>query len=174
MRAILLAGGIAMAFTLLVTPGFIWLFRKLRWGQFIREDGPKAHHTKHGTPTMGGVVIICAAVLGYFVGKLANFETPTVSALLVLLMLVGLGLVGFIDDFIKTHKQRSLGLTGWAKIALQGVVATVFAILAFGVFSTGLGKTCFFRYRWASLATSSGPPPASARKTRTSCCASAP
>lgn len=130
MRAILLAGGIAMAFTLLVTPGFIWLFKKLRWGQFIREDGPQSHHTKHGTPTMGGVVIIVAAVLGYFVGKLANFEVPTASGLLVLFMLVGLGLVGFIDDFIKTHRQRSLGLTGWAKIALQGVVATVFAVLA--------------------------------------------
>ena len=88
MRAILLAGGVAMAFTLLVTPGFIWLFKKLRWGQFIREDGPQSHHTKHGTPTMGGVVIIVAAVLGYFVGKLANFETPTASALLVLFMLV--------------------------------------------------------------------------------------
>ena len=114
-----------MAFTLFVTPGFIWLFRRLKWGQFIREDGPQSHKTKHGTPTMGGVVIIVAVVIGYFVGKLANFETPTISALLVLFMLVGLGLVGFIDDFIKTHKQRSLGLTGWAKIALQGVVATV-------------------------------------------------
>ncbi|MEY4042454.1 MAG: hypothetical protein RL529_21 [Actinomycetota bacterium] len=130
MRAILLAGAVAMAFTLLVTPGFIWLFRRLKWGQFIREDGPQSHKTKHGTPTMGGVVIIVAVVLGYFVGKLANFEAPTVSALLVLFMLVGLGLVGFIDDFIKTHKQRSLGLTGWAKIALQGVVATSFAIMA--------------------------------------------
>jgi len=129
-KAILLAGAISMAFTLLVTPGFIWLFRRLKWGQFIREDGPQSHKTKHGTPTMGGVVIIVATVLGYFVGKLANFETPTISALLVLLMLVGLGLVGFLDDFIKTHKQRSLGLTGWAKIAGQGVVSTVFALLA--------------------------------------------
>ncbi|MEY4019115.1 MAG: hypothetical protein RI987_1005 [Actinomycetota bacterium] len=130
MRAILLAGGVAMAFTLLATPGFIWLFRRLKWGQFIRDDGPQSHHTKRGTPTMGGVVIIVAAVLGYFVGKLANFETPTASALLVLLMLVGLGIVGFIDDFIKTHRQRSLGLSGWAKIAGQGVVSTVFAVLA--------------------------------------------
>jgi phospho-N-acetylmuramoyl-pentapeptide-transferase len=119
-----------MAFTLLATPAFIWLFKKLKWGQFIRDDGPQSHHTKRGTPTMGGVVIIVAAVLGYFFGKLANGETPTASALLVLLMLVGLGLVGFIDDFIKTHRQRSLGLTGWAKIAGQVLVATVFAILA--------------------------------------------
>lgn len=130
MRAILLAGGVSMFVTLLGTPAFIWLFKKLKWGQFIREDGPKSHHTKHGTPTMGGVVIIVAAVAGYFIGKLANFEQPTVSALLVLFMLVGLGLVGFIDDYIKTHKQRSLGLGGWQKILGQGVVATVFAVLA--------------------------------------------
>jgi len=130
MRAILLAGGTSMVFTLLLTPAFIWLFRKLRWGQFIREDGPQSHHTKHGTPTMGGVVIIVAAVLGYFVGKWANFETPTVSALLVIFMLVGLGLVGFLDDFIKTHKQRSLGLTGWAKIGGQVLVSAIFAWLA--------------------------------------------
>ncbi len=130
MRAILLAGGISLAFTLFLTPAFIWLFKKLEWGQFIREDGPKSHHTKRGTPTMGGIAIIGGAVLGYFVGKAVNGEVPTISALLAIFMMVGLGLVGFLDDFIKTHKQRSLGLTGWAKIALQGVVATVFAILA--------------------------------------------
>ncbi len=130
MRAILLAGAVSMAFTLLATPAFIWFFRKMKWGQFIRDDGPQTHHTKRGTPTMGGVVIIVAAVLGYFVGKLANFETPTVSGLLVILMLVGLGAVGFVDDFIKTHRQRSLGLSGWAKIAGQVLVATVFGILA--------------------------------------------
>jgi hypothetical protein len=60
MRAVLLAGGIAMAITLLATPAFIWLFKRLNWGQFIRADGPKSHYTKHGTPTMGGVVIFMA------------------------------------------------------------------------------------------------------------------
>lgn len=130
MRALLLAGGISMAFTLFGTPAFIWLFRRLRWGQFIREDGPQSHQVKHGTPTMGGVVFILAAVAGYFVGKLGNFETPTPSALLVLFMLVGLGAVGFIDDYIKTHKQRSLGLGGWQKIAGQLIIAGVFIALA--------------------------------------------
>jgi phospho-N-acetylmuramoyl-pentapeptide-transferase len=96
MRALLLAGGISMAITLFGTPAFIWLFRRLRWGQFIREDGPQSHQVKHGTPTMGGVVFIFAAVAGYFIGKIANFESPTPSALLVLFMLVGLGAVGFL------------------------------------------------------------------------------
>jgi phospho-N-acetylmuramoyl-pentapeptide-transferase len=131
-RALLLAGAASMAFTLFLTPLFIWLFRKWNWGQFIRDDGPESHHTKRGTPTMGGLVIILASVTGYFAGKLLNGETPSISALLVILAMVGLGLVGFIDDFIKTQKQRSLGLGGWAKIAGQAVVALVFAAFAFG------------------------------------------
>jgi phospho-N-acetylmuramoyl-pentapeptide-transferase len=131
-RALLLAGAASMAFTLFLTPIFIWLFRKWNWGQFIRDDGPESHHTKRGTPTMGGLVIILASVTGYFAGKLLNGETPSISALLVILAMVGLGLVGFIDDFIKTQKQRSLGLGGWAKIAGQAVVALVFAAFAFG------------------------------------------
>ena len=132
MRALLLAGAVSMAFTLFLTPVFIWLFRKWNWGQFIRDDGPESHHTKRGTPTMGGLVIILASVTGYFAGKLLNGETPSISALLVILAMVGLGLVGFVDDFIKTQKQRSLGLGGWAKIAGQALVALVFAAFAFG------------------------------------------
>ena len=79
----------------LATPAFIALFRSLNWGQFIRDDGPEAHHTKRGTPTMGGIVIFFAAVAGYFTAKLINGETPSASALLVLFMMVGLGLIGF-------------------------------------------------------------------------------
>jgi len=131
-RALLVAGAASMAFTLFLTPIFIWLFRKWNWGQFIRDDGPESHHTKRGTPTMGGLVIILASVTGYFSGKLLNGESPSVSALLVILAMVGLGLVGFVDDFIKTQKQRSLGLGGWAKIAGQALVAVLFAAFAFG------------------------------------------
>jgi phospho-N-acetylmuramoyl-pentapeptide-transferase len=132
MRALLLAGAVSMAFTLFLTPIFIWLFRKWNWGQFIRDDGPQSHHTKRGTPTMGGLVIILATVTGYFSGKVLNGEAPSVSALLVILAMVGLGLVGFVDDFIKTQRQRSLGLSGWAKIAGQAIVAIAFAGFAFG------------------------------------------
>ena len=130
MRALLAAGGISLFISLVATPGFIALFRSLNWGQFIRDDGPKAHHTKRGTPTMGGIVILLAAVVGYFTAKLINGETPSASALLVLFMMVSLGLIGFIDDYLKVKNQRSLGLGGWAKIAGQGVVAVAFAILA--------------------------------------------
>ncbi len=130
MRAILVAGAIGMVFTLFLTPAFIWLFKRLQWGQFIRDDGPQTHHTKRGTPTMGGIVIILGAVIGYFISKAVNFEVPAVSAYLALFMMVGLGLVGFVDDYIKTHKQRSLGLSGWAKMAGQAIVSLVFTWFA--------------------------------------------
>jgi phospho-N-acetylmuramoyl-pentapeptide-transferase len=129
-RAILVAGGLGMFFTLFATPAFIWLFKKLQWGQFIRDDGPQSHHTKRGTPTMGGIVIISGSLIGYFVAKAVNFEVPSISALLALFMMVGLGLVGFLDDYIKTHKQRSLGLTGWAKMAGMLVVSLIFTYFA--------------------------------------------
>lgn len=140
MRALLVAGAVALMFNLLLTPVFIYLFRKWQWGQFIRVDGPQSHHVKHGTPTMGGIVIILGAVVGYFSGKFLNGEPPTISALLVILMMVGLGLVGFLDDFLKTHKKRNLGLGGWQKIAGQTVVAGVFALLALQ-FPNGQGQT---------------------------------
>ena len=130
MIALLIAGGLSMLYTLLLTPLFIRGFTRLRWGQFIREDGPKSHFAKRGTPTMGGLIFISGAVISYFAAKLIAGEAPTPSALLVILMTVGLGLVGFIDDFLKTRKQQSLGLGGWAKIAGQVVVAALFGILS--------------------------------------------
>jgi phospho-N-acetylmuramoyl-pentapeptide-transferase len=130
MRALLLGAVISLLFTLLLTPLFIRLFRHLEWGQFIRDDGPVTHHAKRGTPTMGGVVIIVASLAGYFGGCLLGGVDITPSPLLVLFLMVGLGLVGFLDDFLKTRNQRSLGLGGWAKIVGQVLVATAFALLS--------------------------------------------
>jgi phospho-N-acetylmuramoyl-pentapeptide-transferase len=128
--ALLIAGAFSLVFTLFTTPLWIRLFNRLGWGQFIRDDGPQSHHTKRGTPTMGGIVFIIGAVLGYLVGHIVAEVALTGVAILVLGMMVGLGLVGFVDDFLKTRKQRSLGLGGWSKIAGQVIVATVFAVLA--------------------------------------------
>jgi phospho-N-acetylmuramoyl-pentapeptide-transferase len=128
--ALLLAGAFALAFTLFLTPLFIRLFRRLGWGQFIRDDGPQSHHTKRGTPTMGGIIFILGAVLGYFLGHLVAQEPIALSGVLVIYLMVGLGIIGFIDDFIKTRKQRSLGLGGWSKIIGMVVVAAGFAALA--------------------------------------------
>jgi len=130
MIALLIGGGFSLAFTLLMTPAFIKLFHRLGWGQFIRDDGPQSHHTKRGTATMGGIVLIIGTVLGYFIGHLVGRDELTLSGMLVLFMMVGLGVVGFLDDFLKVRNQRSLGLGGWAKIAGQVVVGAVFAVLA--------------------------------------------
>lgn len=140
MIALLFAGAISLLYSLLLTPLFARGFRRLRWGQFIREDGPQSHFSKRGTPTMGGIVFISGAVVAYFAAKLLAGETPTPSALLVLLLTVGLGLVGFIDDFLKTRKQQSLGLGGWAKILGQVIVAVAFGLLALQ-FADGNGLT---------------------------------
>lgn len=129
-RSIIAAGVVAFVFTIALTPLFIRLFVKIGWGQFIRDDGPQSHHTKRGTPTMGGIVFILGSILGYFTATWVSGDPPTVSALLVLGMMVGLGIVGFIDDFLKTHKKQSLGLSGWAKVFGQLVVASLFAVAA--------------------------------------------
>lgn len=130
MIALLIAGGFSLLYSLLLTPLFLRGFRKLHWGQFIREDGPQSHFAKRGTPTMGGLIFISGAVISYFLAKLIMNEPFTPSAMLVILMAVGAGLVGFIDDFLKTRKQQSLGLGGWSKIVGQVLVAVTFALLA--------------------------------------------
>jgi phospho-N-acetylmuramoyl-pentapeptide-transferase len=130
MNALLIGAAVSMVFTLFLTPLFIKLFNRLGWGQFIRDDGPQSHHIKRGTPTMGGIVFITGAVVGYVVGHLVVREPFTLVAWLVIFLMVGLGVVGFIDDFLKVRNQRSLGLGGWAKIAGQVIVASIFAALA--------------------------------------------
>ena len=130
MRAILLSGGIALLIALLGTRVAIRQFTRLGYGQQIRDDGPTTHHTKMGTPTMGGVVIILAALIGYFSAKLIDWSAPTASALLLLFLFVGMGAVGFLDDFIKIRRQRSLGLRSKAKIIGQTVVALAFGFMA--------------------------------------------
>ena len=129
MRTILVAAGVATILALLGTPLAIRIFTARGYGQEIREEGPAAHATKRGTPTMGGTVIIIAALVGYFVAHVATNQTPSASGLLVLLLMTGLGIVGFIDDFIKIYKQRSLGLRSGTKLAGQAVIGALFALL---------------------------------------------
>lgn len=130
MRAILFGGGLSLLISLLGTRVAISALSARGYGQEIRDDGPTSHHTKRGTPTMGGLVIILAAVMGYFLAKLLTGTSPSESALLLLFLFVGLGFVGFLDDFIKIVKQRSLGLRSKAKMIGQTVVALVFGALA--------------------------------------------
>ena len=130
MRSIVLAGSIALLGTLLGTRLAIRVLVKKGYGQLIRDDGPTSHHVKRGTPTMGGLVIIAAVLIAYFSAHLIVMSPPTASGLLILFLFVGLGAVGFLDDYIKIRNQRSLGLRSKAKIAGQSIVAVAFALLS--------------------------------------------
>ena len=130
MRQVLLAASLGLIITLFGTPLAIRVLVRQGYGQLIRDDGPTSHHTKRGTPTMGGAVIILGTLVGYFGAHLITLSNTTVSGLLVLFLMTGLGLVGFLDDYIKVAKQRSLGLRASAKLGGQMLVAITFAVLA--------------------------------------------
>ena len=128
MKTILVTGAVSLLLALFGTPLVIAVLRRQGYGQPIRVDGPKSHETKRGTPTMGGTVMVLAAVAGYAVGHVTTHDPMSASGLLVLFLMAGLGLVGFIDDFIKIYRQTSLGLRSGAKLAGQIVVGAVFAL----------------------------------------------
>jgi phospho-N-acetylmuramoyl-pentapeptide-transferase len=130
MKTIIVAAGVSMFCALFGTPLAIRFFRRHGFGQPIREEGPATHKTKRGTPTMGGTVIVIASLIGYFVADLNPLTREPISdsGLLVLGLMAGLGLVGFIDDFIKIYRQTSLGLRSGAKLAGQSVIGAIFAI----------------------------------------------
>src|SRR6202044_1984853 len=96
----------------------------------IRTDGPQAHLSKSGTPTMGGIVIIIASLLGYALGHLFTNDPMTASGVLVLFLMTGLGFIGFVDDFLKLFMKRSLGLRSGQKLIGQLIVGAIFAVLA--------------------------------------------
>ena len=130
MTGIFIAAAVGMLVSLFVTPLLIRYLHRKQYGQFIREDGPQGHFTKRGTPTMGGLVIIGGTVLGYAVGSLIMWRPPRASGLLLMLLIVGLGAIGFMDDFAKIAKERSLGLRAWQKIAGQAVIGISFSVAA--------------------------------------------
>ncbi len=130
MILILLAATMGLIGTLLGTSAAIRVLVGRGYGQLIRDDGPTSHHVKRGTPTMGGAVIVLAAVGAYALAHLLMRRPPTMSGLLVLFLMLGLGVVGFLDDWIKISKQRSLGLSSGAKLGGQAAVALAFGVLA--------------------------------------------
>jgi phospho-N-acetylmuramoyl-pentapeptide-transferase len=111
----------AMFLALASGPWLIKRLRDLQIGQFIREEGPQAHHKKAGTPTMGGVLIVLSTAVPTLLW--ANLTNPFV--LLALFALFGFAAIGFIDDYAKISKQRSLGLTARNKLAFQILVSLV-------------------------------------------------
>jgi len=128
--ALLLAAGVAMFVSLIGTPFLISWLRVHGIGQPIHEDMPSGHVTKAGTPTMGGVMIVAGALVGYTVGHVRADTIFTWGGILTMLAVAGAGGVGLLDDWIKVTRERNLGLSKRAKTAGLLVVATGFAIAA--------------------------------------------
>ena len=135
MISLLIGAAVGLLVSIFGTPYAIRYFRNRAMGQFIQED-IKGHAHKQGTPTMGGVVFVVAAIIGYLVshvrilnsdGLSVDFIAVDAGGLLVLLALAGMALVGFLDDWIKYSNQRSLGLSKLAKFSGQLVIAGLFA-----------------------------------------------
>jgi phospho-N-acetylmuramoyl-pentapeptide-transferase len=124
------AGAAALFVALVFTPALIRAQRERNLGQQIREDVPATHKVKAGTPTMGGLLIIAAAVVGYLIGHVGGFRTFTRSGFLVLALVVAVGVLGFLDDFVSIRNRRNLGLNKRGKFLGQVLIALGFSLAA--------------------------------------------
>lgn len=114
---------ISFAITVILGPICIPLLKKLNIGQNIREEGPKSHYKKSGTPTMGGIIIMIALLITAITSGMMDRDM-----IVLIISTFGFGLIGFIDDFIKIVKKRSLGLKPYQKIIGQVILAVILAV----------------------------------------------
>ena len=119
---VLLPVVIAFAISVCLCPIMIPFLKKLKFGQFVRDDGPESHLKKSGPPTMGGLIILCSIVITSLLYMKTN---PQI--LPVLFVTLGFGLVGFLDDYIKVVMKRSMGLHAWQKMIGQFIIVALFA-----------------------------------------------
>ncbi len=127
--AIVIGGLISLA----LTPLFIRFQKNRHLGQRIRTDGPQSHSIKAGTPTMGGVVFISAAIVSYasvILIKYFRYGDFSYEGAFAASMFLFCGLIGFVDDYIALKKKRNLGLRGWVKIWLLVAVCVYFVLIA--------------------------------------------
>ena len=136
---IIIAIAVAFAAAVLLTSVEIPVLRKKQMGQNIREEGPKSHQAKAGTPSMGGVAIIISAALTAFIIGGINIETAAM-----VIVMAAFGLVGFLDDFIKVIKKHNLGLKAWQKIVFQFAIAA--AIACWAAFATPDGTLVYIPF----------------------------
>lgn len=113
---------ISFAISVILCPIIIPFLHKLKFGQFVREEGPESHLKKAGTPTMGGLIFLLSVVITALIFLKGNAEIVPV-----LFVTLGFGLIGFLDDYIKVVMKRSLGLRAWQKMLGQFIVTAVFA-----------------------------------------------
>ena len=117
---------ISLLITLVIGPSLIPWLHRLKFGQQILEEGPSWHKKKSGTPTMGGIMFICGIVISIIVALAVHFD---VKLLIMLLVSVGFGAIGFVDDYVKVVKKRNLGLTASQKFVLQAVLAVCYILV---------------------------------------------
>ena len=129
----------SLALSALLIPLMIPFLKKLKFGQTIRDEGPESHKVKTGTPTMGGIAIMFAILFSYFL-----FVEKNTASLITVIVIVGFGLVGFIDDYIKVVKKRNLGLRAWQKLAGQLVFALLLVSYQYGF--TDLGSSLYIPF----------------------------
>lgn len=113
---------ISFAISVILCPIVIPFLHKLKFGQFVREEGPQSHLKKAGTPTMGGLIFLLSVVV-----TCLFFMKDSPDIIPVLFVTLGFGLIGFLDDYIKVVMKRSLGLRAWQKMLGQFLVTIVFA-----------------------------------------------
>jgi phospho-N-acetylmuramoyl-pentapeptide-transferase len=155
MLSLMESGGVGFLCALLLTPLWMRFVQARSLGQQIREDGPSTHLHKAGTPTMGGVIIVLAGVLGYVMGHVGTSIGFTRAGVLAVLVIVASGLLGFVDDYVAIRNARNLGLNKLGKLIGQFVIAGVFAVLALTWVhtSTNLSFTRFSLPGWNLTAT---------------------
>ena len=115
---------ISFILTVILCPIFIPVLHKMKFGQFVREEGPESHLKKAGTPTMGGIIMLAVFTV---IGLAYMMNEP--QLLPIILLTTGFGFIGFLDDYIKLVKKRSLGLRAWQKLGLQIILTAVFTYI---------------------------------------------
>ena len=134
---------LASAVTALLGPTFINWLHKLKYGQEIREEGPKWHQKKSGTPTMGGIMFITGiftsiVIYMIFTHIINGLSDKVIKAIILFAVSSGFGAIGFVDDYIKVVKKRNLGLTAIQKFLLQLILAATYVVI---MYFMGLLKT---------------------------------
>ena len=122
-----LIAAVAFAVSMLVTARMIPLLRHKQFGQFIREEGPQAHLSKAGTPTMGGIAFIIGITVAIVVSMFMK-GSDTTGKIAILLSMFAFGAIGFLDDYNKVAKKQNEGLTPKQKLALQVIFGIALAI----------------------------------------------
>jgi phospho-N-acetylmuramoyl-pentapeptide-transferase len=121
MERVLAAGLFAMVLSILAGPKFIQFLRRNEFGQMIREEGPAGHAVKQGTPTAGGLMVVVSMTVPFLA-----FSHWTAEGLTVFGVTMACAAIGFVDDYIKVHHRRSLGLSGrWKLLLLAGITVAV-------------------------------------------------